>query len=52
MNHFIQVLNRLKIRGIDPNGFLDIGAHFGETNEIIRAIYPGKRVISFEANPH
>lgn len=52
MNHFIQVLNRLKARNIYPSGFLDIGAHFGETNQIIRAIYPGKRVISFEANPY
>jgi FkbM family methyltransferase len=52
MSHFIQVLNRLKIRNINPNGFLDVGAHFGESNEIIRAIYPGKRIISFEANPN
>lgn len=52
MSHFIQVLNRLKARNIYPNGFLDIGAHFGESNEIIRTIYPEKRIISFEANPH
>ena len=39
-------------RGITPTGFIDAGAHYGETNEIIRMIYPGVRVVSFEANPN
>lgn len=51
MNYFIHLLQRLKIRGQVPCGFIDVGAHFGESNEIIRAIYPDKRIISFEANP-
>ena len=52
MNTIVELLVRMKNRGIDPTGFLDVGAHIGETNQIIRAIYPGKRVVSFEANPH
>ena len=31
--------------------FIDVGAHFGETNYTIRSIYPNKRIVSFEANP-
>lgn len=52
MNTIIELLLRMKTRGENPTGFLDVGAHFGETNQIIRAIYPDKRVVSFEANPH
>lgn len=52
MTYFIQMLNRLKSRGVSPNGFLDVGAHFGETNQLIRSVYPNKRVVSFEANQH
>lgn len=50
MNHFIHCLHRLKTRGINISGFIDAGAHFGETNIIMRQIYPEARVISFEAN--
>jgi FkbM family methyltransferase len=52
MNTIIELFNRLKSRGVDPNAFLDIGAHIGQTNEIIRYFYPNKRVVSFEANPY
>lgn len=51
MNYFQHVLHRLKLRNIEPTGFIDVGAHFGETNHIIRSIYPNKRIVSFEANP-
>jgi len=51
MNYFADVLQRLKLRNIEPTGFIDVGAHFGETNHIIRSIYPDKRIVSFEANP-
>lgn len=51
MNYFIHLLQRLKARGNEPTLFIDAGAHFGETNETIRSIYPNSRVISFEANP-
>ena len=51
MNYFADVLQRLKLRNIQPTGFIDVGAHFGETNHIIRSIYPDKRIVSFEANP-
>jgi FkbM family methyltransferase len=51
MNYFYNVLKRLNNRGITPAGFIDAGAHFGETNQLIRSIYPDTRVISFEANP-
>lgn len=46
------MLMRLRDRGVIPKGFIDVGAHMGETNEIIGSIFPGKRVVSFEANPH
>lgn len=52
MRHFSQVLNHLKNRNLIPNGFLDVGAHFGETHDIIRPIFPDKRIFSFEANPN
>lgn len=52
MNYFQHLLLRLKSRGITPTGFIDAGAHFGETNDILRFIYPGVRVVSFEANPN
>ena len=51
MNYFADVLQRLKLRNIEPTGFIDVGAHFGETNYTIRSIYPNKRIVSFEANP-
>ncbi len=52
MNYLYHMLQRLKARGIEPNGFIDVGAHFGETKQIINSVYPYKRVVSFEANPH
>jgi FkbM family methyltransferase len=52
MNYFFHLLRRLRDRGISPTGFIDAGAHFGETNDIIRAVYPATRIISFEANPN
>ena len=52
MNYLFHLLQRLKTRNVNPTGFIDAGAHFGETNDIIRAGYPGTRVISFEANPN
>jgi FkbM family methyltransferase len=52
MNTIVELFHRLKHRGINPNAFLDIGAHIGQTNMIIRHFYPNKRVISFEANPY
>lgn len=51
MNYIDSMLVRLRDRGIQPNGFIDVGAHFGETNNIIRSIFPDKKIISFEANP-
>ena len=51
-NYFYHLLARLKARGIKPTGFIDAGAHVGETNDIIRAVYPEVRTISFEANPN
>lgn len=52
MNYFIHLLQRLKLRNQIPNGFIDVGAHFGETNELMRHMFPDKRVVSLEANPH
>ncbi len=52
MNYLYHMLQRLKARGIEPSGFIDVGAHFGETKGIINAVYPYKRGVSFEANPH
>lgn len=52
MNIFPHLLMRMKNRGVTPTGFIDAGAHFGETNEYIQSIYPGVRVVSFEANPN
>jgi FkbM family methyltransferase len=52
MNYFYNVLQRMRARGENPTGFIDAGAHFGETNELIRSVYPDARVVSFEANPH
>jgi FkbM family methyltransferase len=52
MNYFQHLLLRLRARGIKPAGFIDAGAHYGETNDIIRMIYPGIRIVSFEANPN
>lgn len=46
------MLLRLKTRGIVPTGFIDVGAHFGETVMEIRSVFPGVRIVSFEANPH
>jgi FkbM family methyltransferase len=51
MNYFTHLLHRLKLRGIEPSGFIDVGAHFGETHQIIRSVYPSTRIVSFEANP-
>ena len=51
-NWFHHLLLRLKARGITPTGFIDAGAHFGETSVAIRSIYPDVRVVSFEANPN
>ena len=45
-------LNRLKNRGFTPSYFIDVGAHTGETYEIIQRVYSGAKVYSFEANPH
>jgi FkbM family methyltransferase len=45
-------LQRLKNLNKIPNGFIDVGAHFGETNELMHRIFPDKRVVSFEANPN
>ncbi len=52
MNTFKELLMRMKFRGINPKGFIDAGAHFGETNLLISAIFPDTRVVSFEANPN
>jgi FkbM family methyltransferase len=52
MNYFYNVLERMRARGENPTGFIDAGAHFGETNDLIRALYPDTRIISFEANPY
>jgi FkbM family methyltransferase len=52
MNHLYHMLLRRRNRGITPSGFIDVGAHFGETRHVIHAVYPDKRVVSFEANPH
>jgi FkbM family methyltransferase len=52
MNYFSHLLYRLKSRGVPLNIVLDVGAHVGETNELIRSVYPQSRVISFEANPN
>ena len=52
MNYFFHLLHRLKARSINPTGFIDAGAHFGETNDIIKSVYPNIRIVSFEANPN
>ena len=52
MIYLDNMLVRLRDRGTIPNGFIDVGAHFGETNDVIRSVFPDKRVISFEANPN
>lgn len=52
MNYMHEMLIKLRDRGIYPNGFIDAGAHFGETNMTIHSIFPDKRVVSFEANPN
>lgn len=46
------MLQRMINRGNIPNGFIDVGAHFGETSVTLRNMFPNKRVVSFEANPH
>jgi FkbM family methyltransferase len=51
MNYMQDMLLRLRNRGATPTGFIDAGAHFGETQNIIRSVFPDKRVVSFEANP-
>jgi FkbM family methyltransferase len=52
MNYFIHLLGRLKSRGNCPKVLFDVGAHFGETNEMMRSAFPDSRIISFEANPN
>ena len=52
MSTIADMLLRLRNRGITPTGFIDAGAHFGETNETIRSVFPSSRVVSFEANPY
>lgn len=52
MNYFLHLLLRMRSRNSIPNGFIDVGAHFGETHETIKNIFPDKRVVSFEANPN
>jgi FkbM family methyltransferase len=52
MNTFKDLLVRMKSRGIYPKGFIDAGAHFGETNFVISSVFPKSRVVSFEANPN
>ena len=52
MSFFSDVLIRLKDRNIIPTGFIDAGAHKGETYDIIKNIFPETKVISFEANPN
>lgn len=51
-NYLHHVLLRLRSRGLIPTGFIDVGAHFGETNNVIKSVFPEKRVFSFEANPN
>ena len=51
MSGLINILTRLQSRNIVPDCFIDVGAHFGETYEEIIKVYPGAKVISFEANP-
>jgi FkbM family methyltransferase len=50
--YFREMLIGMKSRGIYPKGFIDAGAHFGETNATIREVFPDARVVSFEANPN
>lgn len=52
MNTFRELLLRMKFRGLHPKGFIDAGAHFGETNFLISSVFPNTRVVSFEANPN
>lgn len=52
MSHLYEVLIRLRNRGIFPSGFIDVGAHFGETYNTIRSVFPEQRIVSFEANPN
>ena len=51
MNWLEHMLIRMRDRGLTPNGFIDAGAHFGETANVIHRVFPDKRVVSFEANP-
>jgi FkbM family methyltransferase len=50
-NYLIHMLSRLKTRGITPKGFIDVGAHFGETVDTIRQVYGDANILSIEANP-
>ena len=52
MNYFHHLLDRMIKRGSIPSGFIDVGAHFGETNQIIKSMFSDKRIFSFEANPN
>ena len=52
MNYLVTLLERLKSRGVSPKGFIDAGAHLGESNNMIKAVFPESRVVSFEANPN
>ena len=52
MNYINHLLERLKFKGHYPRVLFDVGAHFGETNEILKSYFPESRIISFEANPN
>lgn len=52
MNYTFQLLERLRDRKIFPLGFLDIGAHFGETADTFKLIFPSANLKLFEGNPY
>lgn len=52
MSGIIDILLRLRNRNEIPSDFIDVGAHFGETYEAMKAVFPNTNVISFEANPN
>lgn len=52
MSNIINILARMRARNVFPDCFLDVGAHFGETHNAIKHVYPSSRVFCFEGNPY
>ena len=52
MNYTFHLLERLRERKIYPAGVLDIGAHFGETADVVKIVFPSANLKLFEGNPY